>query len=696
MKTIVRVSTARPVALFVAAAVVGYDYGYYCVDAFEKTHGRPFFPQQRQVSGSLSPSPSTSTSLLLVLDNGKPRKDGRRHYCGEKKNPLFVSGGSSGSGNDAVNSGDGSQLQPPATTPLSQIESLRSMAKSLNFFGSKQQQHQQSAGRAKEPIQKNNANDNQQERGVYAKSLAAGLAVSLAMIPEAISFSYVAGVSPLVGLWTTVLLGFVAAAFGGRPGICSSASGACSVVVAPLCAAMGAPYLSVCALLAGILQIVFRSTGKFIRLVPHPVMLGFVNGLTVVMVRAQLGHFRDASSGAFLSLSSAAGQSMIGLSVLTAALVRLIPKIPALKSIPPTLGAVTVCSVLQKLLKLPGVKTLADVSGADTFRGGWSVLPKFSMWPSTVPLSLETLKIVLPYAVTMAAVGAIESLLTVQLVDGIMEDGSSSTKQECIGQGLGNIAAGLTGGIGGCALLGQSIINVESGGGFSRLSGMSVSVFLALGILAGAPLLANIPIAALVGVMFTVCQSTFSWSSLRIIHKIPRLDAFVIFLVSFVTVRDDLAKAVVAGTVASALGFAWKQSTEITSTSTNTNTATDMGGKGRGRGKNKVAPWKSYHVKGPLFFGSVTSFSGLFSNVRGDPPDVVIDFSNARVYDHSALEAIHNIADKYNEVGKKVHLRHLSKDCSRLLNRLHGDDSPYELIIESDPRTDPDYSVATN
>merc|ERR1712232_793449 len=189
---------------------------------------------------------------------------------------------------------------------------------------------------------------------------------------------------------------------------------------------MGAPYLSVCAVLTGILQIVFRKMGKFIRLVPHPVMLGFVNGLTVVMARAQLGHFRDAG-GAFLSLSSAEGRSMIGLSALTAALVRGIPKLPALASIPPTLGAVSVCSILQKILKLPGVKTLADVSGADTFRGGWSVLPKFSLWPSSVPFSLETLKIVLPYAVTMAAVGAIESLLTMQLIDGIMEDGSSST-----------------------------------------------------------------------------------------------------------------------------------------------------------------------------------------------------------------------------------------------------------------------------
>lgn len=597
-----------------------------------------FSPRQQRQQGRAS-------SILLLLD-GKPREDVRHG-----RNPLFVSGGNQ------------SEQEPP----LSQVESLRNLAKSLNFFG-------------------NSKDDNalpvasKEKQRVYAKSVASGLAVSLAMIPEAISFSYVAGVSPLVGLWTTVVLGFVAAAFGGRPGICSSASGACSVVVAPLCAVMGAPYLSICAMLAGILQILFRSTGKFIRLVPHPVMLGFVNGLAVVMARAQLVHFKDAS-GAFLSLSNSAGRSTIGLTALAAFLVRAIPRVKALQAIPPTLGAVTICSLLQKVLQLPGVRTLADVSGADTFRGGWSVLPKLSFWPSEVPFSLETLKIVAPYAITMAAVGAIESLLTAQLIDGIMEEEeASSTKQECLGQGLGNLAAGLTGGIGGCALLGQSIINVESGGGRSRLSGISMSLFLALGILAGAPLLANIPVAALVGVMLCVCQSTFSWSSLRILHKIPKLDTAIIFLVSFITVKDDLAKAVVTGVIASALGFAWKQSTEITAA---TQEATKKS-------------WKTYSIKGPLFFGSTTSFSKLFSNLRDDPSDVVIDFTESRVCDHSALEAIQSIADKYNEAGKKVHLKHLSDDCSRLLTRLHGEASPYQLIIESDPKTDPVYSIAAN
>lgn len=599
-----------------------------------------------------------STSSLLLFRDGKPKQDYKHG-----PNPLFVSGG--GESNN-----DESDASMP---PVSQTESLRNLAKSLNVFG------------------KRAAATSNVSKDVYVKSVAAGLAVSLAMVPEAISFSYVAGVSPLVGLWTTVVLGFVAACFGGRPGICSSASGACSVVIAALCAQNGPSYLSVCAMLAGILQITFRKWGRFIRLVPHPVMLGFVNGLTVVMARAQLSHFKDAGTGAFLTLSSDAGRSMFGLTALTAVLVRVIPKIKALQSVPPTLGAVTAISILQKILKLPGVKTLADVSGADTFRGGLSVLPKLSLWPSGVPFSLETLKIVAPYAVTMASVGAIESLLTMQLVDNIVEaEKPSSTRQECFGQGLGNLASGLTGGIGGCALLGQSIINVESGGGASKLSGMSMAAFLALGIVAGAPLLANVPVAALVGVMLTVCQSTFSWSSLRILHKIPKLDAAVIFLVSFVTVKDDLAKAVFAGVIASALGFAWKQSRAITATISEVKPPPQR--KTSARGKQQL--WKSYKIQGPLFFGSTTSFARLFQNAaRDDPENVVLDFTESRVYDHSALEAIHGVADKYNEAGKKVHLRHLSDNCCKLLETLHGDDSPYELIIESDPRTDPVYPV---
>lgn len=262
--------------------------------------------------------------------------------------------------------------------------------------------------------------------------------------------------------------------------------------------------------------------------------------------------------------------------------------------------------------------------------------------------------------------------------EGIVDDGKrGSTRRECIGQGLGNIASGMTGGIGGCALLGQSLINVESGGGVSRLSGMSMAAFLALGIVCAAPLLGNVPVAALVGVMLLVCQSTFSWSSLRVIRKIPKLDALVILLVSAVTVVEDLAMAVVVGTIASALGFAWKQSTSIMATTSNVSRKS-----------------KTYNIRGPLFFGSTQQFGSLFSP-KTDPVDVVIDFTDSRIMDHSGLEAINDLADRYGrEMGKSVTLRHLSSDCTQLLSRLHeGGLPPYE-IIDSDPATDPVYEVA--
>lgn len=511
----------------------------------------------------------------------------------------------------------------------------------------------------------------------------AGLAVSLAMVPEAVAFSFVAGVSPLVGLWTTVTLGFVAAALGGRAGMCSSASGACAVVVASLCAKHGPAYLSACAMLAGLFQVGggILGLGKLIRLVPHPVMLGFVNGLAIVMTKSQLVHFRNAATGTFLSLTTNAGASMYGITALTMALVKFLPKLTLTKAIPPTLGAVAVSTVVATLLKLP-VKTLADVAGAATFTGGWSVLPKLGM-PSGVPLSFETLKIILPYAITMSAVGCIESLLTMQLLDGMVDDGKrGSTKRECIGQGCGNLISGLTGGIGGCALLGQSIINVQSGGGVSKWSGMSMALFLGCGIVAAAPLLASVPVAALVGVMLLVCQSTFSWSSLRLLRKIPKLDAIVIALVSIITVQKDLAYAVVAGTIASALGFAWKQSTTLTASSSE---------KEEEINKKKQ---KFYQLNGPLFFGSISQFSSLF-RPKTDPDEVILDFTNSRVMDHSALEAIQNLADQYGNLGKKVILRHLSKDCTQLLQRLYkgGKLPPYE-VVESDPASDPVYQVA--
>jgi SulP family sulfate permease len=518
-------------------------------------------------------------------------------------------------------------------------------------------------------------NDFSERKGNIASATVAGLAVSLAMVPEVVAFSFVAGVNPLVGLWTTVTLGFTAAALGGRAGICSSASGACSVVVAALGRSHSAKYLSACAMLAGVLQVFAGAIGlgRLIRLVPHPVMLGFVNGLAIVMTKAQLHHFH-APGGGFLSLKSAAGASMYGVTALTMALVKVFPKIT--KTVPATLGAVILSTIGTKLLKLP-VKTLADVAGAETFKGGFSVLPKFAL-PS-VPFSLDTLQVILPYAMAMAAVGCIESLLTMQLIDGMVDDGKrGSIKQECIGQGCGNLVSGLTGGIGGCAVLGQSIINVQSGGGVSKWSGMSMSLFLAAGIVAAAPLLGAVPVASLVGVMLLVCQSTFSWSSLRVLRKIPLLDVSVIALVSILTVQKNLALAFVAGTITSALGFALKQSTRVSAATRQDDDS------------------KLYQLNGPIFFGSTRQFSSLF-DAKADPPKIILDFSQSRVWDHSALQAIHSVAEQYGSQSKTVYLRHLSKDCTQLLRDLNegGKLPPYE-VIETDPSTDPVYGLAVD
>lgn len=501
----------------------------------------------------------------------------------------------------------------------------------------------------------------------FFASSAAGLAVALAMVPEAVAFSFVAGVNPLVGLWTTVTLGFFAATFGGRAGICSSASGACSVVVASLRRTMGPEYVSLCALMTGLFQIIggVLGLGNFIRLVPHPVMLGFVNGLAVVMTKAQLHHFQG------IALGSPRGLATIGITGVTMILVKLLPKLT--KVIPPSLGAVAIATVVSNVFQLP-VETLTDIAGAETFAGGWQVLPKFGL-PS-VPFNVATLSTVAPVALTMAAVGVIESLLTMQLVDGMMDDGKKgSTTAECVGQGVGNVVSGLVGGIGGCALLGLSIINVQSGGGVSRWSGISMALFLAAGIIAAAPLLGSVPLASLVGVMLLVCYSTFSWSSLRLIGKIPKLDTAVIALVSLIVVQKDLAQAVLAGTIASALGFAWKQSTNLSVATTTT-------------GDSKV-----YQLTGPLFFGSTNRFQSLFAP-KTDPTTVVLDLGNSRVFDHSALEAIQALGEKYQAAGKTLVLKHLSEDSAKLLARHYTDAiSPPSVVVESDPLSDPVYQI---
>jgi len=518
------------------------------------------------------------------------------------------------------------------------------------------------------------------------KNVLSGFTVSLAMIPEAVAFAFVAGVSPIVGLQTTAIMGFFAAAFGGRGGITTGASGACAVVVTSLVATHGPAHLSAAVLLAGLTQISLGllGCGKFIQLVPHPVMLGFVNGLAIVMTRAQLTHFRAPLAAGLLSPQSL---TMAGLTALTMALVKLTPKVT--KALPPSLLAVGLVSALSSFLKLPAT-TLIDIAGKETFAGGLKILPAFGVPTLLTATPLKTLGIVAPYALTMGTVGLLESLLTLQLVDGLVDDGKrGSTRQECIGQGLGNLMSGLTSGMGGCALIGQSLINVQSGG-TSRLSGIAMSLFLSLGLLCAAPLLGQVPIAALVGVMLLVCHSTFAWSSLRLVGRIPKVDLFCIVVVSLVTVFRDLAQAVGVGTVVSALSFTWNQSTSIrVSRSEGAAARPEDAAVGE---PAKTSGWRTYRVVGPLFFGSTRPFAAQFSP-KDDPDDTVIDFLESRVMDHSALVAVNELSEKYGALGKRVHLRHLSTDCAGLLRNLNGELPPYELI-EADPLTDPVYEVA--
>ena len=484
----------------------------------------------------------------------------------------------------------------------------------------------------------------------------------MAMVPEAVAFAFVCGVSPLIGLWSAVIMGFFTSAFGGRPGMISGASGACAVVMAELVQQHSVAYLAPAVAVAGVLQIlagVFK-LGKFIRLVPHPVMLGFVNGLAIMVGKAQLRHFRSA--GAWLTGMNLG--SMVGYTGLTMGLITLVPRLTT--AVPASLVSIVLVTVLSKILPLP-LRTLADMAGAETFKGGLAVLPDLTQL--AVPASLGTLQVILPFAIVHGLVGLIESLLTLTLIDGITET-RGSTRRECVGQGLGNLVSGLFSGMGGCALIGQSLINVNSGGR-GRLSGIAMSLALAVGILFAAPALGQVPVASVAGLMFMVCIKTFEWSSFRIFSRVPKVDAAVMVIVSAITVWKDLAAAVGAGVVLSALNFAWKSSQQIMAEKSTT-----------------MLGWKVYKLRGPLFFGSTLTFQDIFT-VSADPDDVVIDFMHSRVWDHSALEAIDSVAEKYTAAGKKLHLQHLSPDCATLLEKAKD-------MVEVNILEDPIYGVADN
>ena len=493
--------------------------------------------------------------------------------------------------------------------------------------------------------------------------LLSGLTVALALVPEAVAFAFVAGVHPLVGLYAAFLVGLVTALLGGRPGMISGATGALAVVMVALVAEHGIDYLFATVVLMGVLQLFagIMQWGRFIRLVPHPVMLGFVNGLAIVIFLAQMTQFKVTGStsavGGGTWLSGEPLYLMLGLVVLTMGIIWLMPRIT--KVIPAPLAGIGIVAavVIGFGLDVPRVGDLASIEGG---------LPLFHV--PVVPMTWETLEIILPYAVILASIGLIESLLTLNLV-GEMTGKRGGASQECIAQGLANTLTGFFGGMGGCAMIGQSIINVKSGGR-TRIAGIAAALFLLLFIVAGSSVIEQIPLAALVGVMFMVVIGTFAWNSLRILRRVPMTDAFVIVLVTLVTVYADLAVAVVVGVIVSALAYAWNNARRIHAKISET-----------------VEGAKVYQIQGPLFFGSADGFAELF-DLSADPETVIVDFADSRVVDQSALQAIEAVAAKYKAAGKRVQLVHLSRDCHALLSKAG------HLMIDSDD--DPDYGLVVN
>ncbi len=498
--------------------------------------------------------------------------------------------------------------------------------------------------------------------------LLSGLTVALALVPEAVAFAFVAGVDPIVGLYGAFMMGLLTAILGGRPGMISGATGAMAVVMVALVAEHGVEYLFAAVILTGLIQVFagLSKMGKFIRMVPYPVMLGFVNGLAIVIFLAQLQQFQIAGpDGAMQWLSGAPMWIMLTLIVVTMTIIHYLPKLTTV--VPSSLVAIIVITLLVIILDLDArtvQDVLRDMSGDPmaTIAGN---LPSFSI--PMVPFTWETLEIIFPYAIILAAVGLIESLLTLQLIDEITETHGSGNR-ECVGQGVANTVNGLFGGMGGCAMIGQSMININSGG-LGRLSGISAALFLLGFILFGSALIEIIPVAALVGVMFIVVIGTFEWATFRMFGKVPRADIFITILVAGVTVATDLAIAVIVGVIVSALIFAWEHAKHMSAKSV----INDQG-------------IKVYELYGPLFFGSVHAFNALF-DPRNDPDEVIIDFYDSKVADHSGLEAIDNLAARYSKLGKTLHLKHLSAECRELLDNA-GD------LVEVNTLEDPIYHVA--
>ena len=586
------------------------------------------------------------------------------------------------------------------------------------------------------------------QSGSLKNDLLSGVTVALALVPEAIAFAFVAGLSPLIGLYSAFFIGLISAILGGRPGMISGATGAMAVVVVSLVAMHGVEYLFPTVILCGVLQIAIGlgRLGKLIRMVPHSVMLGFVNGLAIVIGLAQLGSFKTLSAdGALVFLAGPKLMLMVCLVLLTMAIIWLLPKITS--AVPASLAAIATVTIISIGVNLSAsnssqtgvasnpIATVGDMlrtnataaatganshshsseselasslkpgeaiivassaqeaaskfaaaekanpiavaqagtdhSGEQASAGISGGLPQlFFLQYEMVPMNWATLKIIFPFAIILCGVGLIESLMTLTLIDEITETRGHGNR-ECVGQGAANMVCGLFGGMGGCAMIGQSLINVNSGGR-GRASGITAAVCLLMFVLFLAPVIEQIPMAALVGVMFMVVIGTFEWASLKMFRRMPKSDMFVMVLVAGYTVlMHDLASAVILGVIVSALVFAWQHATHM---------GADI--------KFNEFGSKIYQVHGPLFFASVSSFKEMF-NPADDPDDVVIDFYYSRVYDQSGLEAINGLAEKYESIGKRLHLTHLSPECKSLLSKA-GD------LVEVNVSEDPQYHVATD
>ena len=503
--------------------------------------------------------------------------------------------------------------------------------------------------------------------GSIKNDVLSGMAVALALVPEAVSFAFVAGIGPIVGLYGAFMVGLVTALLGGRPGMISGATGAMAVVMVALIRegnvfgdGLGLQYLFATLILTGLIQVAAGGLrlGKFVRMIPSSVMMGFVNGLAIVIFISQLGMFKRGHEW----LAGGSLLKMLGLTLLTMGLMFVLPRIT--KKLP---AALTAIAVVSALVIFGGIET-ESVASFIAGRGGHGIsagLPHFAM--PLIPFNWATLVFIFPYAAILAAVGLIESLMTLNLIDEVTSTRGNANR-ECVALGAANFVNGFFGGMGGCAMIGQSMINIQSGGR-GRLSGIVAALSLLGFILFGSSYIELIPMAALVGVMFMVVIGTFAWNTFKILNKVPLADVIVIAIVTGLTVVFDLAVAVLSGVVVSALVFAWENALRI-----------------RSRKRIDEHGVKHYEIFGPLFFGSTTLFLSKF-DVASDPDEVIVDFEESRIADQSAIEAINKLAEKYQKAGKTLHLRHLSADCTRLIRRA-------EKICDINVLEDPDYYVA--